>query len=157
MFSTSYCPLDSLLHINLFKNFSICSLHFMLPAMLQQTFMGGALTKDTGSPSVAKFGGVLFLQSLSYITWLGTNCHLYPALNTLLLTSVTSHSHLLCDSQRISLSLSSGILQRFVLGPFSLVLNILSLDNFIGECNYHSYVNDPSTVIPAQIIFQSTL
>ena len=32
----------------------------MLPAMLQRSFMGGALTKDTESPSVAKFGGVFF-------------------------------------------------------------------------------------------------
>ena len=83
MSSTSYFPLDSALQINLLKDLSIFALSTSCFSALhvdfyQQSFMGGALTKDIDGSSFTKFGG-FFFQSLPYLTSLGATCHLYLA------------------------------------------------------------------------------
>ena len=152
MSSTSYFPLDSALQINLLKDLSIFALSTSCFSALhvdfyQQSFMGGALTKDIDGSSFTKFGGFFF----SFFILLNLiRGHLSPV-------SCLKHSipnlyditPLFPLGLTISLLLSSDILQHFVLRPFFLVLDITSLGNLICECNYQSYVDDSSIVIAA--------
>lgn len=130
----------------------ICSRHFMLPAMLLTHCTLTSTSETSGEVLSPRTLMVFLLLNLldplppfSYFISLGTILN-SVMLKTFYFSLIGLHAVIFFVSPSSALCLSSNVFHRFVLGPLFCFLEVLFLDNLICECNYHSYIDDPSAV-----------